>query len=507
MSYSRNATRGNKSRSLSGEEERILIPKDKVGLVIGRKGRTLQEIRDRTGVQISIKDNHAHLRGTTEQCNNARELIEEILSSAREERNSSQGGFRKLDMVIPERFMGQVIGKGREKLSNIETNTGVALKVIDNNLYIKGSAEKEKKAIREIKAIVNAAIKRSQLAVPVARFVHVDATQLEENHEFELSAAPQLKAVSGEKCFKLKLLEHPLKEETPFTSVEIKSLEEKVLEVLKQIRKEKDEEMVKVDMWCHFGHAYVTKVDEDEERETFTLKDIKEKIKFGDGKSWNPFFKAGVERIKVEQIEKYLTSCAAKEDIRYDFTFFTPSFRGARVKAWLTEEHSQAEGAKAASLAFSRNAPIPVKNILTRVVSDEHAQTENTSNTPCFHICSQFHHRMKVDILIPSKELDCRLSIRTGPNVLKTPEAEEESKILESYLMGMKIEEGQLVLPPVCERPDGFDLFYQRRSLRKTYQYEIDGEQFSLTVCKDQANNVDIDETDVKSFDETPLMV
>jgi len=94
-----------------------------------------------------------------------------------------------------------------------------------------------------------------------------------------------------------------------------------------------------------------------------------------------------------------------------------------------------------------------------------------------------------------------------GPNVLKTPEAEEESKILESYLMGMKIEEGQLVLPPVCERPDGFDLFYQRRSLRKTYQYEIDGEQFSLTVCKDQANNVDIDETDVKSFDETPLMV
>ena len=44
----------------------------------------------------------------------------------------------------------------------------------------------------------------------------------------------------------------------------MKSLEEKVLDVLKQIRKEKDEEMVKVDMWCHFGHAYVTKVDEGE---------------------------------------------------------------------------------------------------------------------------------------------------------------------------------------------------------------------------------------------------
>ena len=50
--------------------------------------------------------------------------------------------------------MGQVIGKGREKLSNIETKTGVALKVIENNLYIKGSTEQEKKVAREIKAIV-----------------------------------------------------------------------------------------------------------------------------------------------------------------------------------------------------------------------------------------------------------------------------------------------------------------------------------------------------------------
>ena len=55
-------------------------------------------------------------------------------------------------------------------------------------------------------------MKRSQLAVPVARFVHVDATQLEESHEFELSEAQQLKASTGEKCFKLKLLEHPLEE-------------------------------------------------------------------------------------------------------------------------------------------------------------------------------------------------------------------------------------------------------------------------------------------------------
>ena len=64
--------------------------------------------------------------------------------------------------------------------------------------------------------------------------------------------------------------------------------------------------------------------------------------------------------------------------------------------------------------------------------------------------------------------------------------------------MGMKVEGDRLVLPPASARPDGFELSFQRRSLRKTYQYEIDGEQFSLIVCKDQANDVDPFETEAR---------
>ena len=75
------------------------------------------------------------------------------------------------------------------------------------------------------------------------------------------------------------------------------------------------------------------------------------------------------------------------------------------------EEHSEDEGATAPSLMFSRSAPIPVKNVLTRVSSED--QSGSTSNEPCFHMCSQFQQRMRADILIPSKGFDCRLSIRT----------------------------------------------------------------------------------------------
>ena len=79
------------------------------------------------------------------------------------------------------------------------------------------------------------------------------------------------------------------------------------------------------------------------------------------------------------------------------------------------KEHSEDEGATAPSLMFSRNAPIPVKNVLTRVLSED--ETGSTSNESCFYMCSQFQQRMRADILIPSKGFDCRLSIRTCESV------------------------------------------------------------------------------------------
>ena len=62
------------------QEEVVEIPREKVGLVIGRKGRRLKEIQEQTGVQVFIKDNQAHLRGTSAQRQKARKIIEDILN-------------------------------------------------------------------------------------------------------------------------------------------------------------------------------------------------------------------------------------------------------------------------------------------------------------------------------------------------------------------------------------------------------------------------------------------
>lgn len=55
-----------------------------------------------------------------------------------------------------------------------------------------------------------------------------------------------------------------LEQDSPLGFTGIEKLKDKLLTVLDKIHEEKEEERVIVDIWCHFGHVYVTKVDEGE---------------------------------------------------------------------------------------------------------------------------------------------------------------------------------------------------------------------------------------------------
>ena len=69
--------------------------------------------------------------------------------------------------------MGQVLGKGRENLRNIETNTGAALKVINDSFYIKNATERQEKlAEREIKTLAVRVSRRDDLVLKLRDFPH-----------------------------------------------------------------------------------------------------------------------------------------------------------------------------------------------------------------------------------------------------------------------------------------------------------------------------------------------
>ena len=61
-------------------------------------------------------------------------------------------------------------------------------------------------------------------------------------------------------------------------------------------------------------------------------------------------------------------------------------------------------------MAFSRSAPFSVMNVTSHALPDEQG---DSSHTPCFYLCSQTQQRLKADIVMPSKECDYRLFVKT----------------------------------------------------------------------------------------------
>ena len=67
------------------------------------------------------------------------------------EDSPDEDAWQKLEF-IPEKYMGTVIGKNRENVNKIEQKTGASLMVHGRNgLYVKRSADSQKRAVREIK--------------------------------------------------------------------------------------------------------------------------------------------------------------------------------------------------------------------------------------------------------------------------------------------------------------------------------------------------------------------
>ena len=80
-------------------------------------------------------------------------------------------------------------------------------------------------------------------------------------------------------------------------------------------------------------------------------------------------------------------------------------------QAWLTEKDGgEHEGDGATSMAFSRSAPFSVMGVMAHALPDEQG---DSSHKPCFYMCSQTQQRLKADILMPSKECDYRLFVKT----------------------------------------------------------------------------------------------
>ena len=61
-------------------------------------------------------------------------------------------------------------------------------------------------------------------------------------------------------------------------------------------------------------------------------------------------------------------------------------------------------------MEFSRSAPFSVMSVMSHALPDEQ---DYSSHMPYFYMCSRTQQRLKADIVMPSKECDYRLFVKT----------------------------------------------------------------------------------------------
>ncbi|XP_008324223.1 far upstream element-binding protein 3 isoform X2 [Cynoglossus semilaevis] len=172
--------------------QQILIPANKVGLVIGKGGETIKQLQERTGVQMIMiqddpmptgADKPLRITGDPHKVQQARELVVKLI------REKDQGDFRSgradfgpkmggssLDVVVPRFAVGIIIGRNGEMIKKIQNDAGVRIQFKqddgvspDRVAQVMGQADNCHHAIHLINELVQTAQERDGFGGVVGR--------------------------------------------------------------------------------------------------------------------------------------------------------------------------------------------------------------------------------------------------------------------------------------------------------------------------------------------------
>jgi far upstream element-binding protein len=143
-----------------GESEIIPLDKSLVGLIIGRSGENLRRVESTTGARVQFMDG-PEVAGTQRHCRisggrSARAAAKaEIFKIIEDNESAKRGGDKprsqsskavvlptkegdSLQMLVPDRTVGLIIGRGGETIRDLQDRSGCHVNIVGENKSING---------------------------------------------------------------------------------------------------------------------------------------------------------------------------------------------------------------------------------------------------------------------------------------------------------------------------------------------------------------------------------
>eukprot|EP00730_Choanoeca_flexa_P007535 TRINITY_DN12347_c1_g4_i3.p1 TRINITY_DN12347_c1_g4~~TRINITY_DN12347_c1_g4_i3.p1 ORF type:complete len:566 (+),score=157.13 TRINITY_DN12347_c1_g4_i3:155-1852(+) len=164
-------------------QETMMIPAERVGLVIGKGGETIQSLQMQTGAKLQMIQDDPHARekpllisGAPEAVARAKQAVNELVFE-RGPPGPDGGGYApgtgvtmKLPIKVPQFAVGRVIGRGGETIKRIQAETGARVQFDQVESHQGGDREAtisgNQDAIEAAEQIIVGIIKDAELPQP-----------------------------------------------------------------------------------------------------------------------------------------------------------------------------------------------------------------------------------------------------------------------------------------------------------------------------------------------------
>lgn len=174
-SYVPNLREPNASKIVSSV---IMIPRSKVGLIIGKGGETIKQLQEKSGAKLFIVQDDTstsdekplRVSGEPHKVEYAKELVQEIVgehnrkgdAKQEEKQHYEYGGTLQIEVSVPRPAVGLVIGKGGDMIKKIQSETGAKVQFHqakeeghgDRRCYISGNHQNVERARQRIEEII-----------------------------------------------------------------------------------------------------------------------------------------------------------------------------------------------------------------------------------------------------------------------------------------------------------------------------------------------------------------